>query len=218
MTLCSFFFTTHLNSTLNSNVLDSSAYLLEPTDLQYRKTGKYAPGKDRLPAQLAIPMVRLAETLGHFPFMEYASSYALVNWRIKDPNFQGPAGPFSFDNLELIRAFEDPTGSERGFILVHIEMVSYSGLVVKATQESLAAAARGDVKEFEDGLAALLEAYQKINKSMETMWSRSKKEDYLNFRSFIFGTAPKKGNAMFPNGVIYEGTSDDSPHYYRGES
>jgi indoleamine 2,3-dioxygenase len=42
--------------------------------------------------------------------------------------------------------------------------------------------------------------------------------DYLKFRSFIFGTAPKEGNPMFPNGVIYEGVGDEKPTYFRGES
>lgn len=100
----------------------------------------------------------------------------------------------SSSQIELIRAFEDPTGSERGFILVNTEIVSYSGLVVKATNDCINAAMSGDVPAFENSLADLLyilAAYQKINKSMETMWSRSEKEDYLNFRSFIFGTAPK---------------------------
>ena len=42
--------------------------------------------------------------------------------------------------------------------------------------------------------------------------------DYLNFRSFIFGTAPKEGNPMFPEGVVYAGVGDEKPTYFRGES
>jgi indoleamine 2,3-dioxygenase len=42
--------------------------------------------------------------------------------------------------------------------------------------------------------------------------------DYLNFRSFIFGTAPKEGNPMFPDGVVYAGVGDEKPTYFRGES
>lgn len=54
----------------------TSAYLLEPVDRSYRETGLYAPGRDVLPAQLAVPLSLLANKLGHFPYMEYASSYA----------------------------------------------------------------------------------------------------------------------------------------------
>mmetsp|Transcript_37877 Transcript_37877/g.33893 ORF Transcript_37877/g.33893 Transcript_37877/m.33893 type:complete len:224 (-) Transcript_37877:247-918(-) len=49
---------------------------------------------------------------------------------------------------------------------------------------------------------------------METMWVRSKPEDYNHFRTFILGI---KNQPMFPNGVIYEGVSDE-PMSYRGES
>jgi hypothetical protein len=42
--------------------------------------------------------------------------------------------------------------------------------------------------------------------------------DYLKFRSFIFGTAPKEGNPMFPDGVVYSGVGDEKPTFFRGES
>lgn len=195
----------------------TSAYLLEPVDIAYRKTGLYAQGRTTLPRQLAVPLQKLADKLGHFPYMEYASSYALTNYRVKDPNHQGPAGKYSFDNMELIRSFEDAAGSERGFILVHVEMVSYSGQLVSASEDALRAANNKDVAAFEAAFERLLLAYRKINTSMETMWSRSLPADYLKYRSFIFGTGPKKMNAMFPDGVIYEGVSD-KPQFYRGES
>ncbi|ORX40879.1 hypothetical protein BD324DRAFT_574682 [Kockovaella imperatae] len=194
-----------------------SSYLLEPTDQAYRKTGKYVPGRKVLPAQLAVPITQLAENLGHFPFMEYASSYALQNWKVKDPNFKGPAGRLSFDNLELIRAFEDAQGSERGFILVHVEMVAFTNILISATEDALAAIHADDVKGFENAFERLLGGYQKINRSMDTMWGRSKNGDYMKFRTFIYGTAPKKGNPMFPEGVVYEGVSEE-PQWYRGES
>lgn len=43
--------------------------------------------------------------------MEYASVYALQNWARKDP-----AGGISYDNLRLLRAFENHEGSEKGFM------------------------------------------------------------------------------------------------------
>lgn len=51
----------------------TSAYLLEPVDAAYRRTGFYARGRSTLPAQLAVPLKQLADALGHFPYMEYAS-------------------------------------------------------------------------------------------------------------------------------------------------
>ncbi|CBQ68335.1 conserved hypothetical protein [Sporisorium reilianum SRZ2] len=195
----------------------TSAYLLEPVNRAFRQTGLYAQGRNVLPRQLAVPLKKLADTLGHFPYMEYASSYALVNYRCKDPGHQGTAGRYSFDNMELIRAFEDASGSERGFILVHVEMVSYTGKLVAATEDALRACVAKDVRAFEDAFERLLLVYRRINASMETMWKRSLPADYLKYRSFIFGTGPKKMNAMFPDGVIYEGVSEE-PQFFRGES
>lgn len=49
---------------------------------------------------------------------------------------------------------------------------------------------------------------------METMWNRSKPEGYQGLRTFIMGT---KNQPMFPNGVLYEGVSNERTQY-RGES
>lgn len=191
----------------------TSAYLLEPVDLAFRATGKYVPGRAVLPCELAKPMMLLANKLGQFPYMEYASSYALQNWARKDAS-KG----IEFDNLRLIRAFEDAEGSEKGFILVHVDMVAHSGKLVSAAEDTLLAAANKTRESFNDALERLYESYKTINLSMDTMWGRSKPADYLNFRSFIFGTAPKEGNPMFPNGVVYAGVGDEKPTYFRGES
>lgn len=96
-------------------------------------------------------------------------------------------------------------------------MVSFSGQAVSATEDILAAAVARDVAAFEAGMEKLLLTYRKINEVMETMWGRSKPSDYLAFRTFIFGTAPKQGNPMFPRGVRYEGVREE-PYALRGES
>lgn len=110
-----------------------SSYLLEPVDLHFKATGTYTAGRDVLPRAVAVPFKKLADALGHFPcvrcsgpssalqltltrlcrYMEYASSYALQNWKRVDPK-----GPIAYDNLRLIRAFENraPSGSESGFM------------------------------------------------------------------------------------------------------
>lgn len=108
----------------------TSAYVLEPVDLEFRKTGTYTTGRNILPRELAVPMKKLADArakvsyfaklslltcltdiVGHFPFMEYASVYALQNWARKDP-----VGQINYDNLRLLRAFESHEGSEKGFM------------------------------------------------------------------------------------------------------
>lgn len=46
------------------------------------------------------------------------------------------------------------------------------------------------------------------------MWAKSKPNEYTSFRTFIMGITSQ---SMFPNGVIYEGVSEE-PLSFRGES
>lgn len=65
--------------------------------------------------------------------MEYAGSYALFNYRMQDSSLG-----MDYSNLRLIRAFEhglDPTSSEAGFVLVHVDMVKRSGQLVKGSYQ-----------------------------------------------------------------------------------
>lgn len=39
----------------------TSAYVLEPVDIEFRKTGKYTTGRNILPRELAVPMKKLAD-------------------------------------------------------------------------------------------------------------------------------------------------------------
>jgi indoleamine 2,3-dioxygenase len=153
--------------------------------------------------------------------MEYAGSYALYNYRLEDPK----AG-LDYSNLRLIRAFEnglDPTSSEAGFVLVHIDMVKNSGPLVAGTMQCFEAASKahtapGSVAErssLNEGLTSILGAMTKINAVMETMWNKSRPTEYTSFRTFIFGITSQ---SMFPDGVVYAGLNDGKPLSFRGES
>lgn len=76
----------------------ASSYLLEPCDIMNRKKGEYGLGRDRLPKQVAVPLTKIAEKIKAKPFMEYAQSYALYNYKRKDKS-KG----LDYDNLELVR-------------------------------------------------------------------------------------------------------------------
>ena len=112
----------------------TSAYLLEPCDIQYRRDGTYGLGRDRLPAKVARPLKIVSDRLQARPFMEYAMTYALYNWRRIDKS-RG----MEYDNLELIRKLHGGP-AEHGFILVHVAMVAHTGKQVHNTQSALAAA------------------------------------------------------------------------------
>lgn len=103
---------------------------------------------------------------GFKPFMEYAGSYALFNYRLEDPS-KG----LDYDNLRLVRAFEhglDPTSSEAGFVLVHIAMVKESGALVKGTVEMLEGSSAQDRERFDTGLKTLVDGLRNVNAVMNS--------------------------------------------------
>ena len=140
--------------------------------------------------------------------MEYALSYALINWKKIDPK-----GDIVFDNLRTHRMFVG-NEDENGFIMVHVAMDSYTGRLVKAAEKLIQSAAIKDRASFNQAFKELNESMKVINSVFSTMWYRSQPSMYNSFRTFIMGT---KNQPMFPNGVIYEGVSSE-PVAYRGES
>ncbi|KAJ6601219.1 indoleamine 2,3-dioxygenase gamma type [Mycena vulgaris] len=190
----------------------ASAYLLEPCHTRFLKGEPYGLGRQTLPKNISLPISRCAAIAGFQPFMEYAGSYALFNYRLADP-----AKGLEYSNLRLIRAFEhglDPSSSEAGFVLVHVDMVQNSGPLVAGVMSSLSACAANDRSAFTDGLETIVRAMTKVNQVMDNMWGKSKPNDYTSFRTFIFGITSQ---SMFPDGVVYEGVSD-KPLSFRGES
>ena len=76
----------------------TSAYLLEPCDILNRQKGHYGQGRNVLPKNLAVPLQIISDKIAAKPFMEYAQSYALYNYKRLDTN-----QPLDYENIELIR-------------------------------------------------------------------------------------------------------------------
>lgn len=153
--------------------------------------------------------------------MSYAAAYTLYNYHYHDPFI----GCSQYSNLRLIRAFEkglDPKSSEAGFVLTHVDMVKHSPALIQGAtrildrvQHSIGSTSSTDWEGVNQGFEIMLEAMQKIEASMETMWSNSLPKDYNAYRTFIFGIT---NQSMFPNGVVYEGHNENRPMFFRGES
>jgi indoleamine 2,3-dioxygenase len=97
--------------------------------------------------------------------MEYAGSYALFNYRLEDASVG-----LEYSNLRLIRAFEhglDPTSSEAGFVLVHVDMVKSSGPLVDGVVSALGACERKDRAAFNAGMEKVVQSMIKVNKVMD---------------------------------------------------
>lgn len=191
----------------------ASAYLLEPCHQRFLRGEPYGLGRQVLPANIARPIARCAELLQFKPFMEYAGSYALFNYRLLTPSL-----PPSPTNLTLIRAFTDglsPSSSEAGFILVHVLMALHSGPLVSSAISILSS--YPSRSKLNTSLSSLHTTLFKINTAMSSMWTLSKPQEYTSFRTFIFGITAQ---SMFPKGVVYEGVGLDpsKPVSFRGES
>ena len=112
------------------------------------------------------------------PFMSYVA-YSTYNYRFADPSI----GTTKYDNLRLVRAFEyglDPASSEAGFVLTHVDMVKHSPDLIKGAVDMLNSVSGGAGPE--DVSAAfhhMLDAMQRIEASMETMWANSRPKDYI---------------------------------------
>lgn len=192
----------------------ASAYVLEPChhhmlrvkDIQTNETEaetpEYGPARTDIPANIAVPLCRLAEHFGTSPWLEYAHGYALANYAKIDNR-----EPFSLANLRLIRTFEG-SPHEAGFVLVHVAMVAKTGQLVKATKSKYPPL---------DQLRLAYEAMQDIQTEMKKMWSASSPAAYGLFRTFIMG--PKgQPSSMFPQGLNYEGVPGMHNCWFRGES
>jgi len=179
----------------------SSGYLLYPSYVIFKKTGEYGQGRDRLPPQLAQPLLYLSNKLDVFPFLEYSYGYSLGNYVKKDPT-QG----LDVENLAMACCFSG-TSDETGFIMVHVDINQHTPNLIKAADrlfETMDAPALSDV----------LNVLVKMNASRRKMWDASRHQHYNDFRVYIMGV---KGNTLiFPNGVIYEPAIE--PRFYRGQS
>ncbi len=85
------------------------------------------PSTERLPANIAVPLVHAANLLGVPPILNYAA-YALYNWKRYDP-----CKPVALGNIDTIQNFVH-LYDEHWFILIHVEIEAQAASVLKAVQ------------------------------------------------------------------------------------
>jgi indoleamine 2,3-dioxygenase len=150
------------------------------------------------------------------PFMSYAAAYSLYNYSLADPKL----GTSEYSNLRLVRAFEkglDPSSSEAGFVLTHVHMVEKTAPLINGAVSllSIIEDTPSDTSQVHHCFYTMLSAMEKIEASMENMWTHSLPKDYNSYRTFIFGIT---NQSMFPDGVVYDGINENKPLFFRGES
>ncbi|XP_074420019.1 indoleamine 2,3-dioxygenase 2-like isoform X3 [Larus michahellis] len=161
-----------------------------------------------LPRNLAIPFWEVSQALGLPPILSHAD-FVLANWRRKDPN-----GSLEIENLDTIISL--PGGeSLRGFILVTflVEKAAVPG--IKAIVRAIRAILQLDEETLHQALQELAEAIGDMSKALKRM------HDYVDpavfyavIRIFLSGW---KDNPAMPQGLVYEGVSEE-PMAYSGGS
>ncbi|KAM7080867.1 LOW QUALITY PROTEIN: indoleamine 2,3-dioxygenase 2-like [Ciconia maguari] len=161
-----------------------------------------------LPRNLAVPFWDVSQALGLPPILSHAD-FVLANWRRKNPN-----GTLEIENLDTIISL--PGGeSQRGFILVTLLVEKAAVPGIKAIVQAVRAILRLDEESLHKALQELAEAIRDMSKALKRM------HDYVDpavfytvIRIFLSGW---KDNPAMPDGLIYEGVSEE-PMAYSGGS
>ncbi len=155
-----------------------------------------AQAPSRLPRNIAVPYCKLAEHIGEFPLLPYAS-YTLNNWFRLDKT-----GGIDLDNISVIQNFYGGV-DENWFILVHVEIEAKAGAALAAIPVLIEAVDQKDAAQVRTGLQQIFDAWEKIQPVFARMVEKCDPYIYYNrVRPYIHGW---KGNPALPDGLVYEG-------------
>ncbi|WP_426258218.1 indoleamine 2,3-dioxygenase [Sphingomonas sp. DC1600-2] len=166
---------------------------------------------DRLPANLAVPFVALADRIGFPPVMNYAG-YVLDNWYRLDKS-----GPIALENLVMDQHFAGGQ-DENWFVLVHVAIEAEAGRALELAVQLVQASDTGDAAAVEALLLDMHAVWDAINAIFDRMVEKCDPYIYFNrVRPYINGW---KNNPAMPGGLIYDGVArfDGKPQALRGQT
>lgn len=164
-----------------------------------------------LPANLARPIVALADRLDQAPLLPY-SGYVLDNWARLDRE-----SPIGLDNVYMVQNFYGGA-DENWFVLIHVAIEAAAGPILDLACELVAAAQAED----SDRATLLLEEmhihWDAVNAIFDRMPDRC--DPYIYYqrvRPYIHGWA---NNPALPDGLIYEGVEryEGKGQAFRGQT
>lgn len=164
-----------------------------------------------LPANLARPMVAIADRLGQAPLLPY-SGYVLDNWYRLDK-----AGPIDLDNIVMHQNFLGGD-DENWFVLVHVAIEAEAGVLLDNAAKLVTVAKQGDEAEATRLLVEMDQAWERIYGHFARMPERC--DPYIYFhrvRPYIHGWA---NNPALDGGLVYEGIDKfgSTPQAFRGQT
>lgn len=164
-----------------------------------------------LPANLARPIVALADRLGQAPLLPY-SGYVLDNWGRIDKS-----GSVALDNIRMVQNFLGGV-DENWFVMIHVAIEAEAGVLLDNAVKLVAAAGRGDAASCEASLTEMDGAWERIYAVFKRMTERC--DPYIYFhrvRPYIHGWA---NNPALGAGLVYEGVEKfaGKPQAFRGQT
>ena len=164
-----------------------------------------------LPANLARPIVAIADRLGQAPLLPY-SAYVHDNWYRLDK-----AGPVDLSNIAMFQNFLGGD-DENWFVLVHVAIEAEAGVLLDNATKLVTIARQGDAEEAERLLVEMDAAWERIYGHFARMPERC--DPYIYFhrvRPYIHGWA---NNPALGEGLIYEGVDrfQGRAQAYRGQT
>lgn len=167
---------------------------------------------ERLPANLARPIVALADRLEQAPLLPY-SAYVLDNWARLDKS-----GPIALDNIYMFQNFAGGE-DENWFVMIHVAIEAEAGVLVDNAARLVAASQQGDEAEAERLLGEMDAAWERIYAHFARMGERC--DPYIYFhrvRPYIHGWA--NNPALSQGGLVYEGVEKfgGRPMAFRGQT
>jgi indoleamine 2,3-dioxygenase len=169
-----------------------------------------------LPANLARPIVAIADRLGQAPLLPY-SAYVLDNWTRLDKGTLENPGPINLENIRMVQNFLGGA-DETWFVMVHVAIEAEAGVLLDDAVKLIAAADAGDAGEAERLLVEMNAAWERIYTHFARMPERC--DPYIYFqrvRPYIHGWA---NNPALGEGLLYEGVDrfEGRPQAYRGQT
>lgn len=164
-----------------------------------------------LPANLARPMVAVADRLGQAPLLPY-SGYVLDNWARLDK-----AGPIALENIYMHQNFLGGD-DENWFVMIHVAIEAEAGVLLDNACQLVAAATQGNAAEAERLLVEMHAAWERIYGHFARMPERCDPYIYFNrVRPYIHGWA---NNPALGDGLVYDGVErfEGRPQAYRGQT
>lgn len=150
----------------------------------------------KLPANLAQPIVALAQRLDQAPLLPY-SSYVLDNWARLDRS-----QPIALDNVFMVQNFLGGA-DENWFVLIHVAIEAAAAPILDLACQLITAAASEDLQAAINLLQEMHGHWDKVNAIFDEMPLRC--DPYIYYqrvRPYIHGWA---NNPALPHGLIYEG-------------